>query len=668
MKKLTILVLMLTATFALNAQNDVQLEDENVLSKSNEIVKTSRNHRTIDRSTAFFYEDFANGLNGNNGVGAWTTTGVDSALWLYDLDGPNGNFSDTSQIIDSETQSNGFMIFDADFSNPIVDQGNVIERTGSLASPVLDFSNRSSVFVSFSQAYRLCCSSSHQLSVEVSIDGGVSFPYEFIVNKFGDVNAAYSNLFRVNISEVAGGQSSVVFRFTWGAGTASHYYWQIDDVSIDSAPISDLEMLTIERASWGNLGYGDFNWALGQVPYDLAKYQAYMAVVKNYGDYSVDAYLMLELAVNGDTIIIGDSLNTMMIPPYGGIDTLVVVFNLEEWMTGDYAVKATVHERENNILMDATIEDNTLPAQFSITEDCLAAIPRNYIAFVDHDNLFGSDELKEPEPVDYYIRWIQFEPITFRAMATAFTDNTEVGAKIKYGIYGTNSDQFIDLSKPLFVGTNSKKVGNNIVDVGVEAEMLGKRRVMLSFMSVNSDDEFNEYLYQDSVILPGNSLGVVYAASISLPGDQVAGIIGARRGNGQGNDQLPAAYGLYGTGDEMTTRYTQGINMIELYRRIDSATVISEIPNRPDFYLAQNRPNPFQSGTTITYQLNKKASIVSFNVYDVAGKQVMNIDEGSRGAGQYNIELDATEFTTGLYYYSLTVNGQKLTRKMVVTE
>jgi hypothetical protein len=96
MKKLTILVLMLTATFALNAQNDVQLEDENVLSKSNEIVKTSRNHRTIDRSTAFFYEDFANGLNGNNGVGAWTTTGVDSALWLYDLDGPNGNFSDTS--------------------------------------------------------------------------------------------------------------------------------------------------------------------------------------------------------------------------------------------------------------------------------------------------------------------------------------------------------------------------------------------------------------------------------------------------------------------------------------------------------------------------------------------------------------------------------------------
>ena len=46
----------------------------------------------------------------------------------------------------------------------------------------------------------------------------------------------------------------------------------------------------------------------------------------------------------------------------------------------------------------------------------------------------------------------------------------------------------------------------------------------------------------------------------------------------------------------------------------------------------------------------------------------MNLNEGSKGAGQYNIELNSSEFTTGLYYYSLTVNGQKLTRKMVITE
>jgi hypothetical protein len=123
--------------------------------------------------------------------------------------------------------------------------------------------------------------------------------------------------------------------------------------------------------------------------------------------------------------------------------------------------------------------------------------------------------------------------------------------------------------------------------------VLGKRRVMLPFMSVNTDVEFNEYLYQDSVTLPGDSLGVVYAASISLPADQVAGIIVTTRGNAQGNDKLYAAYGPYGIGGEMATVYTQGINMIELYRKIDSTTAISEIPNRPNFYLAQNRPNPF---------------------------------------------------------------------------
>ncbi len=44
------------------------------------------------------------------------------------------------------------------------------------------------------------------------------------------------------------------------------------------------------------------------------------------------------------------------------------------------------------------------------------------------------------------------------------------------------------------------------------------------------------------------------------------------------------------------------------------------------------------------------------------------MNEGTKSAGQYNIMLDGSEFTTGLYYYSLTVNGQKLTRKMVITE
>jgi hypothetical protein len=82
----------------------------------------------------------------------------------------------------------------------------------------------------------------------------------------------------------------------------------------------------------------------------------------------VTIQLMLELVVNGDTIIIGVSLNTMMIPPYGGIDKPVVLFNLEEWMIGDYAVIGNVHERENNMLIDATIKDNTLPVQFSIID------------------------------------------------------------------------------------------------------------------------------------------------------------------------------------------------------------------------------------------------------------------------------------------------------------
>jgi hypothetical protein len=673
MKKLSFIGMALIAGSTLSAQTAAQFEAQALPSKTNEIVNATRSNRSIDRSAAFFYEDFANGLDGNNGFGAWTAEGPDADLWMYDTDGPNGAFSNpVTQIIQSPTVDNGFMIFDADFSHGDGSEG-YITRQGALVSPLLNFVGQTSAVVTLSTAYRYCCSQTHQINLEVSIDGGGTYLAEntIQINSGGEVNSNYNGEYSFNITQIVSNQPLIKLRFSWGAGS-THYFWQLDDISIDPAPAIDMSMVSFEMIHDDTVSLGlQQNYSLGQEPSDVAISRLFMAIVKNNTDNPSRAYLMLDLSINEDIISVGDSLNNVIVPANGGIDTIFINYTPSVWIEGDYAVTATVNTLGANLSSDASPENNIRPSQFSITDEIVSAIPHNYIATTVHDNLFDFDETddigEEPQEVEYYNRWIQFEPITFVAMATAFSDITDVGAKFTFGIYPTVTNQ-LDKQNPYFFGANYKTEGGVNVNQGVEADMIGTERVILPFMSPDfNDDTFEEFLYADSVTLPGDPLGAMYAASITLPDDAAAGIIGARNGNGQGNRQMSLQYGPFDDGD-YATYLSSGMNMIELYRAIDASTAISEIQNRPDFYLAQNRPNPFQGGTTITYQLNKKASAVSFNVFDVTGKQVMNIEEGSRGAGQYNIELDATEFTTGLYYYSLTVNGQKLTRKMVITE
>jgi hypothetical protein len=83
--------------------------------------------------------------------------------------------------------------------------------------------------------------------------------------------------------------------------------------------------------------------------------------------------------------------------------------------------------------------------------------------------------------------------------------------------------------------------------------------------------------------------------------------------------------------------------------------------------LGQNTPNPANGTTVIRYNLATKGN-VSFELYDVSGKLVMNMNQGEQVAGAHQIEINAENLQTGVYFYSLNVDGKRVTRRMVVTE
>ncbi len=95
-------------------------------------------------------------------------------------------------------------------------------------------------------------------------------------------------------------------------------------------------------------------------------------------------------------------------------------------------------------------------------------------------------------------------------------------------------------------------------------------------------------------------------------------------------------------------------------------------PNEPyQFALSQNYPNPFNAQTTITYCLDKEAT-VSMSIYSITG-QLMKImvDKDIQGAGEHRYIWDGTDgidkpVSTGIYFYELYVDGYKESKAMIM--
>ena len=89
----------------------------------------------------------------------------------------------------------------------------------------------------------------------------------------------------------------------------------------------------------------------------------------------------------------------------------------------------------------------------------------------------------------------------------------------------------------------------------------------------------------------------------------------------------------------------------------------SNIPT--EFSLEQNYPNPFNPSTTIKYKMNN-TQFVSLKVYDVIGNEIAELVNEEKPEGVYNIEWNASGFTSGVYFYQLKTEGYVETRKMIL--
>ncbi len=105
-------------------------------------------------------------------------------------------------------------------------------------------------------------------------------------------------------------------------------------------------------------------------------------------------------------------------------------------------------------------------------------------------------------------------------------------------------------------------------------------------------------------------------------------------------------------------------------------TFLTGINNSPEsipdnFTLFQNYPNPFNPNTVISYELpasrgEQVTNTVKLIVFNIQGKEIKTLINQKQSPGEYKVTFEGSGYTSGIYFYSLFLNGKLAdTKKMI---
>ncbi len=107
-----------------------------------------------------------------------------------------------------------------------------------------------------------------------------------------------------------------------------------------------------------------------------------------------------------------------------------------------------------------------------------------------------------------------------------------------------------------------------------------------------------------------------------------------------------------------TVYYTEGVE-------VNVVTGVTESSVPTEFALRQNYPNPFNPSTTISFDL-PASSNVKIEVFDMLGRKVSDVLNETKKAGTHQVKFDASDLTSGVYFYKLTSKDFSSINKMML--
>ena len=616
--------------------------------------------------TILFYEDFANGLDGNNMYGAWSSedTGADS-IWQYvDMAGngyfadgspsgvqpPAGEFSGNIDPLNSTSVDNGWMIFDCDyFNSPIADGYENTE--GWITTPMLDFTDNGSVVVTWEQYFRYCCYPYAPIYLEVSNDAGVSWvTFDAHGSFIESANSASANALTtsVDISCVAANSAEVQIRWSYlqapETGDAySHYYWGIDDVTVSSNPVAnDLSMVQVTNGDVYNV----FEYRVTPLEQAIPEADGGLlagVLYRNSGsDNQDETMITVEVLDDAGTVLstttenIGTvySFANALSCPANAQDTVYIATGWTPTATGNYVLQATIASAN----ADESGQDNVISK-----------------VIVYSDDEYGHDDEEtlgvEFRPGDSDIEGL-FNPCGYGNFYHMHNEGSVAyGITVRFGQSSGGGD--LEFESRLY--TLDGAVG--LVDSPFESAYW------------NYDDAWtpgsaalSEYVYlpfEDPIELSDADF---YFAAVISEFESAAELTVLGNANSD-TDNSTGDYSLTGGGDYVWFTSQTSTPAIRLI--MSERVGVDEIANLNGIELHQNVPNPTNGSTTIRFELLQSRN-VAVEIRDLQGRLIDLMEQGQLPAGLHQMEYNVAQLGGGIYTYTLVADGIRLTKKMVV--
>ncbi len=133
---------------------------------------------------------------------------------------------------------------------------------------------------------------------------------------------------------------------------------------------------------------------------------------------------------------------------------------------------------------------------------------------------------------------------------------------------------------------------------------------------------------------------------------------------GHGNSNSPKDYSFVDANVSENASYR--LKQIDIDGGFEYSNVVEvKIEGVTEFKLAQNYPNPFNPSTTISFAIPNQAN-VKLSVYNALGEEVAELVNKEMDAGNFSVEFDASNLTSGIYFYSIRTEDFSSVKKMLL--
>ncbi|NOX19611.1 MAG: T9SS type A sorting domain-containing protein [Chlorobi bacterium] len=218
------------------------------------------------------------------------------------------------------------------------------------------------------------------------------------------------------------------------------------------------------------------------------------------------------------------------------------------------------------------------------------------------------------------------------------------------------------ITKVFTLGTISPWTGSEVNSVSATDPPAGTLPVELTSFTAEINEK-NKVLLNWETATEINNYGfsIERKSSIKLNEEENWKEIGFVEGHGNSNS--PKSYSFIDDNLSGGSKFVYRLKQIDVDGTFEYSEEI-EIDMIPTKYeLSQNYPNPFNPATKINFSLRERGTVKLF-IYDILGKKIIELVNEEMEAGVYERTWNASQYSSGVYIYMLSVNGKRFVKKM----